>query len=610
MALAAAVAPGGQEALAPLLTAYHTAGLPIIGTHGESMVGDPEDPVGLPYWLVWLSAGAKPDFRLPLADATKLLVAMEDPIALDTAAAAEALLADLREMAAGEDAQQRFFARFLAALAAQAGADPLDPAATANDVMLNSMALTFLMSAVLRGVVTEVVAADPASFAARSGLIASVGGVPPGPPPGTVTHQASPCNFAGTADQVSFWTQFIGSRLAAGIQLPGMQGATRSLVQLVTGSQSLAGRIGGAAGWASSVLNALGLVIQLTHIDVDIVLNPEPLVRTKSSRQDGQQSRLTAKVLFDLEGSSLDGGQGVGNCLALLLNAFGIQTSLPSHGAIPGATVIFEGKMGFNQGLGSGGFVQFPNGVAEMRQDTNQAGEVSIDVQGIHQKKDKPQYAPEWIREASVHIHSTTGAVNERNIATSFINGLTAMTAGPAGVLGAIADVLATVRWDIGERIFRVKDWQDSWYINEPFQTGMGSGHIVGTKCDGADGQWIAEGVYDVLDAQGNQVWNIDISMQSDTSGRGLFTYSDVQIMPTGVAGIEVITTGNARGEVDLTIDSSTGLATMNMRETYHVFRATTSVGGAGSDQNAPLQSYTQKWRPGDPNNECDPPPP
>ncbi|MGZ8563228.1 MAG: hypothetical protein ACXWWU_06380 [Candidatus Limnocylindria bacterium] len=604
VAVAAAVAPGGQVALAPLLTAYHTAGLPVIGFNGESLVGDPEDPVGLPYWMVWLSAGAKPDFRLPLADATKLLVAMENPPDLDPTAMADALLADIREMADGADPQQRFFARFVAALATQAGTDPLDAAATTDSVMLNSMATTYLMAGVLRGVMTEVVMQDPARFASRNGLFASIGGVRPGPPPARVTADASPCNFTGVSEQVAFWAQFVASKLAAGIQLPGMQGATRSLVSLVTRGNAIASRIGGAAGWASSLLNALGLVIQLTHIDVDIVLDPEPLERTKSSGADGKESTLTAAVLFDLKGSSLDGGEGVGNCLALLLNGLGIQTSLPSDGRIAGATVIFEGKTGFNQGLGSGGFVQFPN-QAQLRQDTDQNGEVHIQVQGIHQKKDKPQYAPEWMREASVHIHSTTGAVNERNIATAFVNGLTATSAGPAGALGAIADALATVRWDIGERIFRVKDWLEGWYINQSFRTGMGSGHIIGQKCDGPDGQWTPEGVYDAADAQGNQVWNIDISMQTNTSGRGLFTYSDVQIMPIG--GASVITTGNARGEVTLDIDPNTGVAKMNMRETYHVFRATTTVGGHGSDQNAPLQSYDMTWQPG---GDCDPPPP
>jgi hypothetical protein len=435
-----------------------------------------------------------------------------------------------------------------------------------------------------------------------------VGGFDPYPPL-AVSNDASPCNFQGIPEQIAFWVQWVVSRAAAGTQLPGMQNPTRSLVMLVTGNEDLAGRIGNRAAWASAVLNALGLIIQLTHIDVDILPDPEPLERTKSSGQDGKESKLTAKLFFDLQGSNLDGGQGVGNCLALLLNALGIQTSLPSDGPIPGATVIFEGKAGFNQGLGSGGFVQFPN-QAQMRQDTNQNGEVQIQVQGIHQRKDKARWATEWMREASVHIHSTTGAVNERNIATAFINGLTATSAGPAGALGAIADVLATVRWDVGERVFRVKDWLEAWYIDEPFQTAIVSGRVVGQKCDGADGQWLPRGQYQGLDAESNnQVWDISITMQSETSGQGHFTYSDLQIMKP-IAGLEVTTIGIAEGDVTITINSDTGVATLNLQETKHSFRATTNLGGTGSDQNAPLQSRTMVWHQGDPNNVCDQPPP
>jgi hypothetical protein len=165
----------------------------------------------------------------------------------------------------------------------------------------------------------------------------------------------------------------------------------------------------------------------------------------------------------------------------------------------------------------------------------------------------------------------------------------------------------------LGDRIVHgimTIEWhQADWYINEPFVTGIGSGHIIGQKCDGATGQWQAEGVYDAADAHGNQNWNIDLSMQSGTSGRGLFTYSDVQEMPA-IGGITVITVGNVRGEVTLTIASDTGVATMNMRETQHTFTSTTSVGGSGHEQNAPLQSYSMTWQPGDPDDVCDPPPP
>ena len=116
-ALAKAVEPGGQAALAPLVAAYQAAGIPIIGDDGHPIPGAPDDQVGPGWWQVWLSAGANPGFATPLSGATELLTAMPDPPKLDNAAVSAAAPADLKSMAADADPHRHFFARFIADLA-------------------------------------------------------------------------------------------------------------------------------------------------------------------------------------------------------------------------------------------------------------------------------------------------------------------------------------------------------------------------------------------------------------------------------------------------------------------------------------------------------------
>jgi hypothetical protein len=190
---------------------------------------------------------------------------------------------------------------------------------------------------------------------------------------------------------------------------------------------------------------------------------------------------------------------------------------------------------------------------------------------------------------------------------------------GVADLLGAIYIMVPPLRAMaamFGDRVtppaLLTLEWHLSdWYLDDTFNQGGILGRVFGQKCDGAAGTWSAQGTYDTPGgASGNQVWNIDIAMTSATTGRGLFNYSDVQEMhPPGV-NITIYTIGNASGEIDLVIDSATGEARMNARETSHTFSVTTSAGGSGHDQDAPLQAWDLAWHPGDPNHECEPPPP
>jgi hypothetical protein len=72
-----------------------------------------------------------------------------------------------------------------------------------------------------------------------------------------------------------------------------------------------------------------------------------------------------------------------------------------------------------------------------------------------------PDSAKPVDKEFSVLVSAQPEAVNGNTIANIFFGGLTFGAApGAAGVIGALADILKTFRWDLGEHVFRLIDWK------------------------------------------------------------------------------------------------------------------------------------------------------
>ncbi len=491
-ALAKAVAPGGQAALAPLLAAYRAAGIPVIGGDGHPLAGFDDDQVGPGWWQVWLSAGGNPEFTVSLNDATKLLVAMPDAPSLDTAAVATAALADLRTMATDPDAHRHFFARFLAESSnIRSGADALAPATTTADVRLSPIATEFFIAGLLRSVAIAAVRANPA-IAARPMLgIASIGRpLPLGLPDPADGAAGNPCNPSGDPEAVSFWTQWIASKLTGGLNLPGMDGAMKSAVDLVIKNASVASKVGKAAAVLGGAIAALTFMLQMATLKASSTISPNPLVRTHLDHPHGYEATITTILKYDLEGKSLDGGVGVKNCLLVFLNALGIQATLPADGAVEGAKLTYKGGEGFGERMNTGeAFVQFPD-QEEISKDTGPGGIRTITVQGIYQKKTIPDSAVEWIRDASVVIKAQPEAENGRSLANMFWDSFVALGAGPVGGIAPIIDTLKSVEFNLGEYPFKVKDWQPGWILDAKFDDNP----MIGQKCDGLEGRWTLDG--------------------------------------------------------------------------------------------------------------------
>lgn len=154
---------------------------------------------------------------------------------------------------------------------------------------------------------------------------------------------------------------------------------------------------------------------------------------------------------------------------------------------------------------------------------------------------------------------------------------------------GGIVTLKSTSNRGIGTLTIEFKTRPPTFKIDEP----SGGGRIRGVKCDGIDGDWVVEGTYDRLGFKGKQKWVIVID---EATMRGTFTYTDDQV-GTPTPDITVYLTGKAKGEATLSVDTA-GVATFQLRETAHTFKSTTSLGGAGSDLDAPLASTVLVWQP------------
>jgi hypothetical protein len=595
-ALAKVVAPGGQAALAPLLAAYRAAGIPVIGEDGHPLAGFEADQVGPGWWQVWLSAGGNPKFAISLTDATKLLVAMPAAPALDTSVVANAALADLRTMAADPDAGRHFFARFIADLStARSGVDVLAAGTTPDDVQLSPIAVEFLMAGILRSLAVAVVATDPASAMGPAPLIASIDESQPFTRPILLADApaGNSCNPTGDLEATSYWTQWIASKLVGGLNLPGMDGAMKSAVELVVKNAELAAKAGRAAAVLGGAIAALTFLLQMATLSVAIEVHP-PLERTHDTTYPGKQAVLEATLKYDLNGSSLDGGVGVKNCLLVFLNALGIQAALPADGGVVGAKLKFLGEEGFNQGLiDTGGFVLFTHGADEITQTTGDGGLAKIDVEGRAQKKQIPDSAPEWIRAATVRIFAQPEALNGRSIASMFFDSFVAAGAGPIGAIAPIIDVLKGSEYDLGDYQFLVTDWQVGWTLKSTLVDGA----LRGQKCDTIDGEWVIEGGISQPRMTNSVRWTVKIA-ENSREGTYKYSTSNAVTSPQGTVIATLDGEGHASvalqkdGTVIMTLDKTTGTGT------------TTAAGTTITMKKLGILAATFTWAP----QACDPP--
>ncbi len=495
VALAEAVGEGSPDRLAGWLAVYEAMGIPVFDPNGIALTATGDDPVGPPFWRLWYVAGMIPSrVSFPLTDFVKIFNDSHQ-MPFDTEQAGAVLLQDLRAAALATDAQKRLLGLFTAELVMRARADVnlLDPNVTADKVYITGDLAELLSWVVIRGLVINVAAEEAIStsghlseqaanlVSTRSPLAVAGVSEPDVSVALNVQAQAKEnCAEAAGSEDVTYWLNWFLNKLGGGFQLPGMIDGTQGFVEIVQRQMGVSeikiNNVKNLTAKIGAVTSILTLMMQLASLQVDSIMEPDVLQRTRYTR-DGDPATIHFRLMSD-PGMLPDGDNLVACLSSFVLNAFGVTLEFPTSGRIAGTELAFEGGKGFGQ------YVLFAD-YQTMRQDTNVHGEVALPVLGKAQSKEFPPDAERVMREFSVHVSAQPKAVTGKTIFDTFFAGLSFGAAPSAtGAIGAAVDILKTCHWDLGERFFPLKDWSRGWRVDGFYWDAY---RVTGTICGGLD---------------------------------------------------------------------------------------------------------------------------
>jgi hypothetical protein len=231
-------------------------------------------------------------------------------------------------------------------------------------------------------------------------------------------------------------------------------------------------KFGKAAGIANTIIAWYKTIMTVARQKITIDVENAPLVRTKT-RSPGEQRTARCKVEIDFPKSDvLKAIRAAGNLTT-------IDLQLPDGGPVSGAKVVWrlpEGSYNTKYQKARGGWeyrpdlavVQFAaaGGKAAYVSNTNDAGEATITIEGVPQKRNLPPTVRPYPRRAVIAVEVTVKVGNLTQDLNDAIN--TAMGGPIGGGLGFIADmVLRTSFFFQKGRVFEVTDWKEPAWEGE-----------------------------------------------------------------------------------------------------------------------------------------------
>lgn len=234
-------------------------------------------------------------------------------------------------------------------------------------------------------------------------------------------------------------------------------------------------------GIANTIIAWFKTIMTVARQKITIEVESEPLVRTKT-RSPGEQRTARAKVEIDFPKSDvLKAVRAAGNLTT-------IDLQLPDGGPVSGAKVVWrlpEGSYNGKYQTANGGsqyrpdlaVVQFAQagGPAAYISYTNDAGEATITIEGVPQRKLLPPTVRPYPRRAAVAVEVT---IKVGNITQDFNDAINTAMGGPiSGGLSFIADmVLRTSFFFQKSKPFEVTDWKEPAWEGRFEITVKGSG--------------------------------------------------------------------------------------------------------------------------------------
>jgi hypothetical protein len=437
VALAKRVLAGGDDASAALLTALPEAGFTVLADDGSVVLAPTDAGQGLAFgsWEAAAMLASEGSFSTTLADAGMAFAGAIPE--LNAAPLDQYLLSGMQDAANGANPSLRFWARFIAALGQQANpaVDPL----TATDTA------TVQLDAVQFALVMRRLAGDLYSFAQQNG--AAAGAISAGTPPDArylgARQSGAPCTQTQTEGVV-----MDSSALGTSI------GFTNLLNYLTAQGIESAETIGKVTGWANLALAYAKLAYTMIEFSPAIQMEgAPPLVRTKqASPATGELRQFDATVKLDIDKTQIV------NCLRPMLNAMGLDLSVPNGGAVAGADVNWYPRDGFDKYI-----VQFHDNPLHQTTDAN--GTTTIGIEGTGQAHDLPDNARPVLKPASVGIGV---AIKPDSFLQDAIDASSAVGAGPAAPLAALPELLYRSNWTFDAVYhFQVQDWEVVHYHGE-----------------------------------------------------------------------------------------------------------------------------------------------
>jgi hypothetical protein len=440
------------------LAAYDSMGIPVIGASGTGLGTTADDPIGPTFAAVWMqSDAALKSSGLPLSDIVRMYVDEDS----QSAGLGDLLLADLRAATASADPQVALFGNFVAERARHTGPgnDLLDPVATADVVYVDVATAQLISWVALRGFATVAAAGNTSIMGFRSLAV----------PATRSLRDDIPCAEIAGSETMTFWTNFIANKIGSGLELPGMSSALKGLIEKIAELNpniidvNKVQKLNALAKKANLVGGLLSLLMQINSLTLAQIQEPDPLVRNRlKSDGIGGTTDISWKVSMDV-GNLPDGSKKIACAATAILNFLGVGFSFPADGKLPGVDITFEGDLGFDQKLGTDGFVQLSQ--PELKQTTDENGQVKTTVTAKAQKRDYPKSAKEILREFSIDVSAQVEPENINSLFNVFFDGFTASDA--LGVASGAIDIAKTLHWDLGEKVFRLQDWQAGWKVDK-----------------------------------------------------------------------------------------------------------------------------------------------
>jgi hypothetical protein len=492
LALAKQVKAGGKSAEAALRTALTLGGITLTEVDGTVVAkgAAPSLGVSIPIGQIMFVADQNTyEHGLSAGQVASTIDAVwSDKI--DATKLRDALLDDLRAQAAGtkpsDASTQAFLSSFIIDVGMQATPPSDIAAATGSDVELTGMQNWLLWLSLAGGAYTNAVAAAHAKGTAYVF---------------TGAHAAlaadNPCSaFNGAIGDAG---ANAAGAVTGGVPLTGWDGVS-SLIPESNPGKSMG--LGEWLGVANAALSLVHLLVEGLALNGKYSVNPSPVERTKGIAPAVGANATVKLTLF----YKLPMGQ-YANCLRGVLNASGLDFSLPNDGPIKDAEVGWD--LDNSPGLDNNPLQYYSlNGESATTTHTDSDGVTQTGIQGRWQKSPVPKDVKPFMETVTLRAGVQ---IKPNEILGTLNDAISAVLGGVAAPVIIAVNMIERSKILTEVMTVQVKDWPLDFMVDADMDQDNGNGnhpHISGVKCNGVAGEWKlningAPGLDFTLDANG-----------------------------------------------------------------------------------------------------------